>query len=190
MNMNRRIKPNLVDPKISRKISRTINPPKKDYWAPTKSTLQSFYETYIRPNFYFFLFIFVLICFLLYRYRIVQDERLEQELVPAPVPEYFHVEQNQSVNTNPAKIYTKSYTDLLLDVYSKSKELSYEPKINTSKKTNRVDWAPQNKKINLNSNPHLNMNPNLNPNPNLKPKFAYPMYPFVKGGSLLSPSKR
>ena len=160
MNMNRRIKPNLIDPKITRKISRTINPPEKDYWGPTKSTAQAFYENYIKPNFYFFILVILFICFLIYRYRIVQDQRFESE--------YIDMEQ---LPLEPAKPIT--YTDMLMDIYKTSKELSYEPKINTSKRTNRVEWAQG-----------TNQNDNLNRYNQFQPKFAYPIYPYKKGGSL------
>ena len=44
MNANKKIKPNLLDPIIEKKIVKTLNPQEEDYWGPTKNVFQHFYQ--------------------------------------------------------------------------------------------------------------------------------------------------
>lgn len=181
--MNKRIKPDLVDAKIIRKLNHVVNP-SKDYWEPTKNVFKSFYENYIKPNFYFFLFVIIFLFFLLYRYKMVRDEKIEEEISDFDKSSLHHfangIENYQQyyvnyVNEPQARpIIERTYTDILFDAYNKSKELSYEPKINTSKKKNKIGWAQYDKE--KHSNYAFNQKPQM--------RLAYPVYPYIKGGTL------
>ncbi len=175
MNMNKRLKPNLIDSKVTDKISRTINPPKKDYWKPTRNVLYVFYSDYVQPNFYFFLFVVTVLLFLLYRYRIVQDQRAEENFetgtnhVGICTDQFCENKPNYKANS---KTDVQLYSDAVLDIYNKSKELSLEPRVRTSKNNDRVEWAP------------APGSKSGSKSTSKSPKFAYPMFPFTKGGTL------
>jgi len=159
MNINKRLKPNLLDPKCRTKITRTLNPPREDYWKPTKNVFQMVYADYIKPNFYFFLFVGVFCVFLLYRYRIIQNQRLEEKFILA---------QNTKTETN-ENILT--YSDIALNIYNQQKEKSVEPRVKTVA-NNRINWAP------------------VKEREPTQPQFAYPMFPYAKGGTLVPPTSR
>ena len=189
MNNTKRIKPNLVDPIIEKKIIKTLAPPKEDYWAPTKNGFQTFYQTYIKPNMAFVIFILLVIVFLIYRYHTVKKDRKRQELENImgssqnnnqPINNVFV--NNRAINTsvnntlsqkntsvqNQNSIPKKEvdeYAKLLLSYYNQQKEISREP----LPKTNLT---------------RHDLNPNLSPHTN-KVNLAYPMYPYTSGGSLI-----
>lgn len=157
MNINKKLKPNLVDPKYRLKINKTLNPPKQDYWKPTKNVLQMVYSDYVLPNIWIIIFIFVILLLLLCRYRMVQNQKLE---------EAFKLVQDTQVRTDE----TINYSDIAINAYNQQKEKSAEPRINTTKNTNRVNWAPTSQSNILETLPS---------------GLAYPMFPYVKGGTLL-----
>lgn len=153
MNTNKRLKPNLLDPAIPQKIIKTLNPPKPDYWAPTKSTFQNIYQNYIRPNFGLIIVIIIICLLLLYRYRVIKGDREnKQEL---------KIEQPKVIVSNPQ---IDEYTNTIINAYNQQKEILREPPIKYVK----------NQKLNQ----------------NVGPKFAYPMYPYGAGGSLIPNASR
>lgn len=112
-------KPNLIDSRIHRKISKTINPVKSDYWGPVKSTSKSFYCRFIKPNFFMLVIIFIIIIVLFYRYKSVKKERVNKPVV-------------KSNETKEA--------DFLMKYYSKEKESAREPIVKYFNK--HMDPAP------------------------------------------------
>jgi hypothetical protein len=148
--MDKRIKPNLIDPVLEKRIIKTLNPPKEDYWGPTKSGFHSFYNEYIKPNFFFILLFIFFILFLIYRYRMINRAKQDNPINQIHQPYIKH----HPLNVMSSDI--KQYNDMLLQLYNQHKELLREPKKETSDKAN----------------------------------FAYPMYPYGKGGALISSGKR
>lgn len=165
MNINKNLKPNLVDPKYRIKISKTLNPPKPDYWKPTKNVFQLIYSDYIWPNIWFFICVFVIILLLLYRYRTIQNQKLEERFRATsninPISKEDEIINILSNND----IRNVNYSDIAINAYTQQKEKSAEPRININKNTNRINWA-----IVSETN---------------QPGLAYPIFPNVKGGSLL-----
>jgi hypothetical protein len=173
MNINQRLKPNLVDPKYKAKISRTLNPPQNDYWKPTKNVAQTIWADYIRPNVWFFVFLVFVLVLLLYRYRTIQNQRMEESFITEPKPE---------INLDEKLL---DYSDVALDIYHHQKECAVEPKTNTNSKKSRVKWAtPANEQGQWGQQ---TQQAQLAP-PN--PKIAYPMFGYSKGGTLIPPSHR
>jgi|SRR5271154_4061104 len=166
MNKNNRLKPNLLDPIIKQKIIKTLNPVKEDYWEPTKNIFQTFYQKYIRPNIYLILFIIFILLVLLYRYRVIQKDRQKNTEMANEMPD------NEMPNNESNEI--NDYTNLIMTAYNQQKEDSREPPI--KKFSERVEPAPI--KTNLKNNLKNNLKKNQ------MPRFAYPIYPYAKGGSL------
>jgi len=173
MNKNKRLKPNLLDPMVEKKIIKTLKPIKEDYWAPTKNTFQSFFQNYIKPNLLLVFIIFLIIFFLVYRYRNIKKEKEKQELekIYNPISNTNIVTITDSKQTTPNDTQKKTdniseknineYTNLLLQYYNLQKENLREP--TSSKNRNR---------------PKILMN---------QPKLAYQIYPYGNGG-MLAPS--
>lgn len=113
MNEVKRIKPNLLDPVLQKKIINKLKPPVVDYWGPAKSGIRIFYEKYIKPNIGLFLFLLVIIFFFIYRYRSVKKERERKEL-----ENIIQTHSHENENT---------YIKELLDVYHLEKERLREP---------------------------------------------------------------
>lgn len=163
MNHNKRLKPKLLDPILQKKIIKTLKPPKEDYWAPTKNVFQIFYQDYIKPNIYLILFIILICILLLYRYRMTQREREKNNTV---VVNHYHTEPTKnSVDTNilPELVQNQTvntYTDIVMNAYNQQKEDLREPLISRKETDSKG------------------------------PKFAYPMYPYAKGGTLTPSTKR
>ena len=169
MNNNKRLKPNLVDPIMSKRIIKTLAPEKPDYWAPTKNGLRSFYNNFIKKNIAFVIIVILFILFLIHRYRSIKKDRddkiienIDADVMCPPVPV---VNTNTSINSSGKKkdASTDEYTKLLLQYYNYEKESAREPVI--KKFSNRMNPAPG-------------------------PKLAYPMYPYTKGGTLLPGGSR
>lgn len=117
-----KLKPNLVDPILQRRIIKTLSvPPPEDYWEPTKNTLKTLYQKYIKENIYLVVAIIFVIFLLLYRYHITKKKRQQQILDNEKDP-------------------PKSYADLLMDLYKQEKEYLREPTV--KKFSSRVDPAP------------------------------------------------
>lgn len=150
MNINKKLKPNLVDPKYRAKIGKTLNPPEDDYWKPTKNVAQTIYADYVRPNIWLFVLILAFLIFLLYRYRIIQNQRVEENLRSKKTQENYSP-QNPTID----------YSDIALHIYNQQKEKSTEPKVNTKRNTDRVNWAQP------------------------RDTFAYPIFPNTPGGTLI-----
>lgn len=113
MNINKRLKPNLIDPIMEQKIIKTLKPP--DYWAPTKNVFNEFYKDYIRPNMVLIIIIIFICMLLFYRYWTIKNERINEPPKKAqPILQYPTLNKSQS--------------DLLLEYYYKQKEASLEPK--------------------------------------------------------------
>jgi hypothetical protein len=169
MNINRKLKPDLVDQKFTNKISRTLNQPKKDYWKPTKNFFQQIYADWIEPNFYFFAFALFILLLLLCRYRMIQTERLEEQMME--MSGYTSPKANINTESDESQL-----ANIVMGTYHKSKEMYVEPKINTNKYTDRVTWAG------TGTMPATA--------PTTMPALAYPMYPYSKGGALLPANSR
>lgn len=165
MNNNKRLKPNLVDPIMSKRIIKTLAPEKPDYWAPTKNSLRSFYNNFIKKNVAFVIIVIFFILFLIYRYRSIKKDREEKFIenidTSANCPVVSDTNKNFSEKKNDAPM--DEYTKLLLQYYNYEKESAREPVI--KKFSNRMNPAPG-------------------------PKLAYPMYPYTKGGTLLPGGSR
>jgi hypothetical protein len=115
MNIDKRIKPALVDPLIRQKIIKTIKPSKINYWAPTKNTAQYFYEDYIRPNLFSVVLIGIFLMILIYRYTLTQKDKLLREF------------NNEEKVKNPD-------LDMAMFLYNYQKEMSLEPGSKIDKK--------------------------------------------------------
>lgn len=102
---NKNLKPDLLNPIFRQRIVNTIKPQHEDYWKP----LKDIYDNYIWPNIYLVLIIILIIIMLIYRYKITQDNRNTQDIIP-----------NE----------TTKYTDLALLLYNQQKENAREPKNN------------------------------------------------------------
>jgi hypothetical protein len=164
MNNSKRLKPNLLDPDIEKKIIRTLKPPKEDYWGPTKNMFQIFWFDYIVPNKYLVLFIIFIILVLIYRYQIIRKNRIN----PNQSSQQQQI-QTPSCSTNSNIKNANDEADLLLYAYNKQKEASIEPQpIKQNMRSNHKSYGYERKKSG----------------------FAYPMYPYVKGGSLAPSGKR
>src|SRR3984885_14952219 len=111
--MNKRIKPNLLDPSFGRKITKTLNPPKENYWEPTQKFLQNVYTKYIKQNIYIIIFI--------YRYKKTQQDRIK----------------NKTNSDN----FIEDYSNLALETYNQDKELSREPKMIKQHNSKRIEYA-------------------------------------------------
>lgn len=164
MDITKHLKPNLVDPNIEESIIKKLKPPVEDYWAPTKSGLHKFYHNFIRPNIYLIIFIIIVLLLLYYRYRRVKADKEKEKL------EDTDREFDKSINndTNSKKNYHRQ----------KNSKTS-----NSSKKQSIDDTELLLQLYNLNKE-------NLREPPITKSNFAYPMYPYHKGGTLISPGSR
>ncbi len=136
MNNNKHLKPKLLDPIIEKKIIKTLNPVKEDYWEPTKNGFRSAYENYIKPNFLLVFFIIIVILFLIYRYRIIRNRRelVETEKkykITDNMPSQSSIIDNK--NQNQSEYASDEQTQLLLHLYNKQKEKMREPPIKNSK---------------------------------------------------------
>lgn len=128
MNNVKQIKPNLVDPLLEKKIIKTLNPPKDNYWAPAKNGLYDFFHNWIRPNIWLVVIIIVLVLFLIYRYRIIKREREIKQL-----QELYNLQPTVQIN-DPPKQEIDQYVKSLLAYYNQQKELIREPKSNNGPK--------------------------------------------------------
>src|ERR1700747_2600400 len=76
-----KIKPNLIESKVDNKINEIINKHKEeDYWEPTKTAFEVFYDNYIKGHGTMIFFIVLTIIFLLYRYRMIQNDKINKML--------------------------------------------------------------------------------------------------------------
>ncbi len=160
MNINKRLRPNLLDPVIEKKIIKTLKPIQPDYWAPTKNKIQSIYLNFIKPNIFLLLFIFFIILLLIYRYQTTKKDREKRELEK----NYENLDddnKNNSIKNKMPKKEINEYTNLLLQLYNHQKENLREP---LAKKSSKSKYT-------------------------MSPKHAYPMYPY-DGGSLAPSNSR
>lgn len=166
---HKRLKPNLVDPILQQKLMKTLAPPKEDYWAPTKNIFQIAYQDYIKPNIWLIILVIILLLLLLYRYRTIQNSRYKENDKSSINNLNTSYTTNQTVvePINQKKQRNNSineYAELVMSAYTQQKEDLREPPII---KNNRQFQS--NKK---------------------NSSFAYPMYPYIKGGSLVSSGQR
>lgn len=110
--MEKHFKPNLVDPFLEKKIIKTLKPVEYDYWAPTKSTANSFWNKYGKKYILLWILLLSIFLFLLYRYRSVKMDRKKNK-----------INDNKTDNT----MSNKEYSELLIKLYNKQKELMREP---------------------------------------------------------------
>lgn len=183
MNYNKHIRPNLLDETLKHKIMKTLNPPKEDYWAPTKNIFQKFYQNFIKPNIYLVIFIIIVLILLLYRYRVTKYNRNKNETFSSlqnyEINYEINPEINQTDKTNQQINYlinqtcqpdqfdqpnVSEYSEAIMNIYQQQKEKLREAAIKNKTKKNS---SPNKQRLN----------------------FAYPMYPYVKGGTL-TPSVR
>jgi hypothetical protein len=157
MNINKRLKPNLVDSKFTDKITRTLTQPQRDYWKPAKNLLQRIYQDWIEPNFYFFVFLFAILLFLLCRYRMIQTERLEKEIAG----DFYEAPKNSKDDVD-----LSAFSDMFIKEYTRSKEQSIEP---SGAYTHQGGMSNVSQK---------------------DQGYAYPIYPYSKGGKLVPASSK
>lgn len=179
------MKPNLIDPLIEQKIIKTLNPPIENYWGPAKDNFNYILHNYIKPNIFIFVLLVLFILFLVYRYKNIRQARIESKndldpninLIDKPI---HQVQTNQPLLTsNSLFVNPKSkskidhplnqkeidqYSELLIHLYQNQKESLREPYFKHYSRRMRPA-QPSN------------------------PKLAYPMYPYVKNGSLSSKNK-
>lgn len=131
MNHKQKIKPNLLDPLIEKKIMKTLVQPKDDYWEPAKITANTFYHDYIKKNVWVVIIIILLILFLIYRYRSVKKEREIKRL---------NEQYTQSTQSTPKEpdISYDDYVELLMELYQQQKENMLEPTIHRTKEHKRA----------------------------------------------------
>ncbi len=124
MNIKKNFRPNLIDPILEKRIIKTLNPPKPDYWAPTKNVANGFYQTYVKQNFGLIIFVVIIILFLIYRYRIIKKNR-----------EYNDWQKYYGYNVSTEKIDPPKknieYSKIAIEAYNMQKEMMREPPIST-----------------------------------------------------------
>jgi hypothetical protein len=164
--MNKHIKPNLLDPILSKKIIMTLNPPKEDYWEPAKNFSQILYQKYIRPNIMFIIFLLFVLLILFYRYRIVKTERDRKNLEGIIVAEQSTDNYNSSISSTLQPDSTNDgYAQIAMLLYNSQKDASTEPKIRMPPNTsNRIEYIDKNQ----------------------SPGYVYPVYPHFPGGKFVS----
>lgn len=156
MNQNKKLKPNLLDPLLEKKIIKTLTPVQDDYWGPTKNFLKNVFEKYIKPNIFLIIIIIIIVILLIYRYRITKKDRQKKETMN-------HESRENIVHDNKDELIKKQindYANLVLAAYNRQKEDEREPIVNHRFISKKSDST---------------MN------------FAYPMFPYAKGGTLMSP---
>lgn len=172
MNKPIKLKPNLVDPELIRKIKKTLRPPQEDYWEPTKNTFQTLYDNYIVPNISIIIVIIIIIVILVYRYYMVKREREQKKLMQKNTPKQqinsqynlqqqynsqYNLQQQQMQMQPQLPIVNEDQKQAVMNLYNQTKEAERE--IAVQKRNN-------------------------------KHGFAYPMYPYVKGGTLTPSGKK
>ena len=158
-------KPDLVDPYIERKVIRTLNPPKEDYWAPTKSSAKTFYASYIKPNMTVLIFFCIFLALLYYRYRMVKKNREASEMETFYGPHHI---------PNP-NLY-QTHKPIQPPIHSKSKPSPAERKAIADLMDFHARQADNMRE------PIFKGNANEKPEPG---PFVYPIYPSGNGGSLV-----
>jgi len=202
MNINKRIRPALIDPKVTNKLVRTLRKPDGEQWKPVKNFLQSFYSDWVEPHSLFFICLALFVIFLLYRYRTIQNQKYEAEMM-----------REMGINDQTPK--EKSDYDklslLILEAYKQQGHDRIEPLVKIlPKHADRIRWYgyeesesdstdKSSKKKRRKIPPayrHLQNTLITGQGTNIQyggqqsaphtapPAFAYPMYPYV-GGTLL-----
>ena len=184
MNINKRLKPNLVDPIVVQKIVRTLNPPKQDYWEPTKNVMHSFYTNYIKTNFGLIIVIIIICIFLVYRYRVIKSKRENEPITKKQIncqqQQNCQSQQNfQPLDNCPQQQNCQSQQNCQLQQNS-------DPNIEEYKKLLVTLYNKQ--KEDLREPPIKNFNKRMIPAQ--APRLAYPMYAYVPGGSLAPSGSR
>jgi len=192
MNNNKKLRPNLLDPILEKKIIKTLKPPKEDYWAPTKNIFQNIYQNYIRPNVYLIIIIVIICLILLYRYRMIRNDRAKKidEMNQSHAYNHQYLQENfqsnivQPVIVQPAIVQPSvaqqnsvldQYANMVLNVYNEQKEESREPRLK------KINERMKPAKIKGSNTDSIKRQPG--------PRFAYPIYPYAKGG-ILTPAGR
>lgn len=126
------LKPNLVDSLIKKRIIKTLKPVPQDYWAPTKTTFRSLFESIIKPNLFFIIFFIVILILLYYRYHDTKKKRKEESLDTTnkivetdTFVEDFNIQCTDKKCVITPKI--KNESNVLLSMYMKEKEKMREP---------------------------------------------------------------
>lgn len=130
MNKNKRLKPNLLDPVIEKKIIKTLQIPKDNFWVPTKNSFVNCYNKYVKPNIYFIIFVAIVIIFLIYRYRVVKKKKDVRKM------EQVHDTQIKKVagQNDLSKKDIDDNIQTLLYIYNQQKENLREPTIENARK--------------------------------------------------------
>lgn len=147
---HKKIKPNLLDESFKIKMIKTLNPPKEDYWGPTRNIFTNFYKNYLKPHILLIIFIILIVLFLVYRYRHNKKTPTDNSKNKSE-----HFETNGQVEQ-----LINKYSTMTIDAYNQQKEILREPKFSKNNLTKRPA------------------------------QLAYPLYPYVKGGTLLPSGKR
>lgn len=75
----RPLKPNLLDTKLTMKLDKTLDVPKSDCWLPAKKDASNLYSCIIKPNIIFFIVGIFILIFLVYRYRLSDQEKRDRK---------------------------------------------------------------------------------------------------------------
>ena len=121
MNIRKYIRPNLLDPMLERRIIKTLNPAKPDYWAPTKNVAKNFFQNFVKQNIWLIIFIVIIILFLIYRYRVIKKNR-------------------ELIVTNQPDIKSNNYSTMIMEAYNIQKERLREPKIEQNPPNNNFAY--------------------------------------------------
>lgn len=173
MNINKHFKPNLLDPIVKKRIVKAMNPPKDDYWAPTKTTARSFYQNYIKSNIGFFIVLVIFILFLFYRYRIIRKNRVTSE-----IEKTYKLQDDPNViiyNTEP-KIEHEFNQPPKKDIHISQKDMDEYAQL--------LMYLYEQQKDSLREPINKNYSSRMKPAKPNGPKFAYPVYPYANGGTL------
>lgn len=186
MNINKRIRPALVDSKITSKLVRTLKKPEVEHWKPVKNLLQTIYSDWIEPHSYFFICLALFIIFLLYRYRTIQNQKIEEEMM-------------KEMGVSSEKSDYDRYTEMVLAAYNQQEKQRIEPMVKIlPKHADRIRWHSDDSESESPAKRSKKRKDKLPPayqyiqQPANMPNsgFAYPMYPYVQGGTLLPAQSR
>ncbi len=154
-------KPQLIDPIYKIKMVEALEKDNTSpYWKPSQKKLGGIYRKWIRPNWIVILLGIIFVIFLIWRYQHVKKLKSQEKF------------ENDNYK----------YTEIL-DEKTKAKYYAMEPRIDTTKNQDKVDWAPyKDQIIKKEIDPFSHMD-----NGFVKPLNPYPVFP-MKNGSFV-PSK-
>ncbi len=126
----KKIKPELIDPYMEKKIIKTLKPKNVDNWEPVKNAVKTFYHNYIRDNIGLCVIILLVIIFFIYRYRYVKKNKEMEMLQQIYInkPEQYYTPPPTYQITNPNSLYGNP-NPLINPLYGNSNSLYSNPNI-------------------------------------------------------------